>query len=67
MAMRYNRLAVLAGALFALFLMTAISTGFGIIVTKLIPPLYTKIITSLLFFFFGGKLLYEAYHDDGAE
>jgi putative Ca2+/H+ antiporter (TMEM165/GDT1 family) len=67
MAMRYNRLAVLSGALFALFLMTAISTGFGLIVTSLLPPFYTRVIASALFFFFGGKLLYDAYNDDGVE
>jgi putative Ca2+/H+ antiporter (TMEM165/GDT1 family) len=67
MAMRYNRIAVLLGAGFALFLMTAISTGFGTIVTTFIPPFYTGLIITTLFFFFGCKLLYEAYEDDGAE
>lgn len=67
MAMRYNRIAVLAGALLALFLMTAISTGFGTLVTSLVPPFYTHVITTLLFFFFGVKLLYDAYNDEGGE
>jgi len=67
MAMRYNRIAVLAGALLALFLMTAISTGFGTLVTSLVPAFYTHIITTALFFFFGIKLLYDAYNDEGAE
>jgi len=67
MAMRYNRIAVLAGALFALFLMTAISTGFGTLVTSLVPPFYTHMITTALFFFFGVKLLYDAYNDEGGE
>jgi len=66
MAMRYNRLAVLAGALLALFLMTAISTAFGYVVPKIIPPGVTHILITVLFFFFGGKLLYDAYTDDGA-
>jgi len=67
MAMRYNRIAVLAGALFALFLMTAISTGFGTLVTSLVPAFYTHMITTALFFFFGVKLLYDAYNDEGGE
>jgi putative Ca2+/H+ antiporter (TMEM165/GDT1 family) len=67
MAMRYNRIAVLCGALFALFLMTAISTAFGQIVTALIDPFYVHIVTTLLFFFFGVKLLWDAYHDEGGE
>jgi putative Ca2+/H+ antiporter (TMEM165/GDT1 family) len=67
MAMRYNRIAVLAGALLALFLMTAISTGFGQIVTALVPAFYTHVITTLLFLFFGFKLLWDAYHHEGGE
>jgi len=67
MAMRYNRIAVLCGALLALFIMTGISTLFGTIVTTLIPAIYTHIITTALFFFFGVKLLYDAYHDEGGE
>jgi putative Ca2+/H+ antiporter (TMEM165/GDT1 family) len=67
MAMRYNRLAVLAGALLALFLMTGISTAFGYVVPKIIPPSVTHILITILFFFFGGKLLYDAYTDDGSD
>jgi len=67
MAMRYNRLAVLAGALLALFLMTAISTAFGYVVPKLLPASVTHILITVLFFFFGGKLLYDAYTDDGSD
>jgi len=67
MAMRYNRMAVLSGALFALFLMTGISTAFGLVVTNLIPPFYSFAITTALFFFFGFKLLWDAYHSEGGE
>jgi len=66
MAMRYNRLAVLAGALLALFLMTGLSTAFGQVAT-LLPASVTHILVTILFFFFGGKLLYDAYSDDGEE
>ena len=58
-------MAVLSGALLALFLMTAISTAFGTLVTTLIPAFYTHLITTVLFFFFGFKLLYDAYNDKG--
>lgn len=67
MAMRYNRMAVLSGALLALFLMTALSTAFGQIVPALLPASVTHIVITVLFFFFGGKLLYDAYNDDGEE
>jgi len=67
MAMRYNRIAVLAGALCALFIMTAISVIFGSVVDKILPPQVSHILITVLFFFFGGKLLYDAYHDDGEE
>jgi len=66
MAMRYNRIAVLSGALVALFLMTGISTAFGVIVT-IVPREVTHILITALFFFFGGKLLYDAYTADGEE
>jgi putative Ca2+/H+ antiporter (TMEM165/GDT1 family) len=65
MAMRYNRIAVLAGALLALFLMTGLSTAFGYIVPTILPASVTHILITVLFFFFGGKLLYDAYSDDG--
>jgi len=65
MSMRYNRIAVLAGALSALFLMTGLSTAFGYVVPKLLPASVTHILITILFFFFGGKLLYDAYNDDG--
>jgi len=67
MAMRYNRIAVICGALLALFLMTAISTAFGSIVPTLLPAAVTHIIITVLFFFFGGKLLYDAYTSDHEE
>jgi len=67
MAMRYNRIAVLSGALLALLLMTGISTAFGKLVPTILPPSMTHILITVLFFFFGGKLLYDAYTDDGED
>jgi len=67
MSMRYNRLAVLAGALLALLLMTIISTAFGSIVPVLLPEHITYIVITILFFFFGVKLLYDAFTDKPGE
>lgn len=75
MSMRYNRIAVLLGALLALLAMTIISTAFGTILTRvilnllgtivpvLLPAHITHIIITVLFFFFGAKLLYDVYAD----
>lgn len=65
MSMRYNRIAVLAGALLALLVMTFISTAFGSIVPLILPPHIAHIIITVLFFFFGVKLLYDALSDKG--
>jgi len=67
MSMRYNRMAVFGGAIAALVIMTGISTAFGWIVPILIPPRITQIIVTVLFFFFGAKLLYDVYTDDGKD
>jgi len=67
MAMRYNRVAVLCGALAALFIMTFISVVFGYIVPTILPPAATHIVITILFFSFGFKLLWEAYHEEGGE
>jgi len=47
--------------------MTAISTAFGSIVPTLLPASVTHILITVLFFFFGGKLLYDAYTSDHEE
>jgi len=71
--MRYSRIAVLLGALLALLAMTIISTAFGWIVPVLLPPHVTHIAITVLFFFFGVKLLYDSFtsqpgeHDEQAE
>jgi len=61
MSMRYSRIAVLLGALLALLLMTILSTAFGWIVPVLLPPHITHIAITVLFFFFGAKLLYDSF------
>ncbi|CAD8176218.1 unnamed protein product [Paramecium octaurelia] len=62
LSMKFNRMAVFAGAAGALVLMTAISCAFGIIVPSLLPRFYTAIVVTIIFYFFGAKLLYEWYH-----
>eukprot|EP00123_Amoebidium_parasiticum_P013661 comp22084_c0_seq1/m.32192 comp22084_c0_seq1/g.32192 ORF comp22084_c0_seq1/g.32192 comp22084_c0_seq1/m.32192 type:complete len:281 (-) comp22084_c0_seq1:628-1470(-) len=58
MAMRHSRFIVLAGALGALALMTVLSSVMGY-ATTIIPRIYTFYASTLLFVFFGLKLLRE--------
>ncbi|XP_061094827.1 transmembrane protein 165 [Conger conger] len=58
MAMRYNRLTVLAGAMLALGLMTCLSVLFGY-ATTIIPRIYTYYISTALFAIFGVRMLRE--------
>ncbi|CAD8167761.1 unnamed protein product [Paramecium octaurelia] len=62
LSMKFNRLAVFAGAIAALVLMTGISCAFGIIVPTLLPRFYTAIVVTIIFYFFGAKLLFDWYH-----
>lgn len=61
MAMKYRKLIVFFGAFAALAVMTVLSALFGKVLFSLIPKIYTDIIVTILFFYFGFKLLYEAY------
>lgn len=62
MAMKYRKFIVFLGAYGALFVMTLVSAIFGKVLFSLIPKIYTDIIVTILFFYFGFKLLYEAYN-----
>jgi putative Ca2+/H+ antiporter (TMEM165/GDT1 family) len=62
MAMKYKKLVVLLGAFGALALMTLLSALFGKVLFSLIPKIYTDIIVTILFFYFGLRMLYDAYH-----
>nr|XP_004665448.1 transmembrane protein 165 [Jaculus jaculus] len=69
MAMRYNRLTVLAGALLALALMTCLSVLFGY-ATTVIPRVYTYYVSTALFAIFGIRMLREGLKmspDEGQE
>ncbi|XP_076873234.1 putative divalent cation/proton antiporter TMEM165 [Brachyhypopomus gauderio] len=69
MAMRYNRLTVLAGAMMALGLMTCLSVLFGY-ATTIIPRIYTYYVSTALFAIFGLRMLREGLRmsaDEGQE
>ncbi|XP_060933578.1 transmembrane protein 165 [Limanda limanda] len=69
MAMRYNRLTVLTGAILALGVMTCLSVLFGY-ATTIIPRIYTYYISTALFAIFGVRMLREGLKmspDEGQE
>ncbi|PWA14368.1 hypothetical protein CCH79_00011190 [Gambusia affinis] len=69
MAMRYNRLTVLVGAMLALGLMTCLSVLFGY-ATTIIPRIYTYYVSTALFAIFGLRMLREGLKmspDEGQE
>ncbi|KAH6834403.1 hypothetical protein C2S53_012150 [Perilla frutescens var. hirtella] len=64
MAMRHPKAIVLSGALSALFVMTILSTGLGQIVPNLISRKHTNSAATVLYAFFGLRLLYIAWRSD---
>lgn len=64
MAMRHPKSIVLSGALSALFVMTVLSTGLGRIVPNLISRKHTNSAATVLYAFFGMRLLYIAWRSD---
>ncbi|XP_029002977.1 transmembrane protein 165 isoform X2 [Betta splendens] len=69
MAMRYNRLTVLTGAMLALGVMTCLSVLFGY-ATTIIPRIYTYYVSTALFAIFGIRMLREGLKmspDEGQE
>lgn len=63
MAMKYKKWVVFSGGYGALAIMTVLSTVFGAVITTLVSKTITDLIVAGLFFYFGIKLLYEAYHE----
>ncbi|KAM0946601.1 putative Gdt1 family protein [Dioscorea sansibarensis] len=61
MAMRHPKSIVLSGALTALVIMTVLSTGLGRIVPNLISRKHTNSAATVLYAFFGLRLLYIAW------
>eukprot|EP00249_Psilotum_nudum_P001311 c13736_g1_i2 orf=222-1103(+) len=64
LAMRHPRSIVLSGALSALIIMTVLSTGLGRIVPNLISRKHTNAAATILYTFFGLRLLYIAWKAD---
>lgn len=64
MAMRHPKSIVLFGALSALIVMTVLSTGLGRIVPNLISRKHTNNAATVLYLFFGLRLLYIAWRSD---
>jgi len=60
MAMRHNRMEIFMSAILALGLMTALSAFMGFALPALLPHTYTHWLSTLLFLFFGVRLLKDA-------
>ncbi|GAX12042.1 hypothetical protein FisN_8Lh143 [Fistulifera solaris] len=60
LSMKHSRSAVFGGAIGALVIMTILSTAMGLVLPQVLPRKYTHILGSILFLYFGCKLLYEA-------
>lgn len=61
MAMAGHRCQVLAGGILALALMTALSTGFGLVLPRLLPRAVTAHVSAGLFAAFGFKMVREGW------
>lgn len=61
MAMKHNRLEVFASAIAALALMTVLSAGMGQTLPAVLDPKITHYMATALFFFFGAKLIWDAW------
>ena len=64
MAMKQSRTEVFLSAMTALILMTILSAAMGLTLPHLLDPKLTAVAATVLFFFFGVKLLYDAYRMD---
>jgi len=61
MAMKNNRWEVFSAAIAALALMTVLSAGMGQTLPAVLDPKVTHYMATALFFFFGAKLVYDAW------
>mmetsp|Transcript_23856 Transcript_23856/g.49699 ORF Transcript_23856/g.49699 Transcript_23856/m.49699 type:complete len:310 (+) Transcript_23856:151-1080(+) len=60
LCLKFSRLPVFLGALSALIIMTGLSAVMGVVLPAIMSRKYTHFLASLLFFYFGLKLLYES-------
>jgi Ca2+/H+ antiporter, TMEM165/GDT1 family len=61
-AMKYPKWIVFVGSYGALAVMTILSTIFGKILPEILSKFVTDIIVTCLFFYFGLKMIYDAYN-----
>lgn len=62
MAMKHSRFVVFSAAFSSLVLMSVLSAFLGHVVPNLIPKAYTDVLTAILFFSFGIRMLWEGSH-----
>lgn len=67
MAMRYNKIIVFLGAYGALFVMTILSAVGGKAFAFWLSPKITNILVTIMFIYFGGKMIYESTQTDDEE
>lgn len=67
MAMRFPKLIVFSGAMFALAAMTVLSALMGVVVPNVLSVRFTQAASAVLFLVFGAKLLYTTMCSDGEE
>lgn len=67
MAMKHSRATVFAGAIAALSVMTVLSAALGWAAPNLISKRYTQFAAIALFFFFGGRSLWDSWNSTGGE
>lgn len=64
LSMKHSRVAVFAGAILALIVMTILSTAMGLVLPAFMPRQYTHWLGGALFLYFGIKLLYDSREMD---
>eukprot|EP00523_Entomoneis_sp_CCMP467_P002187 CAMPEP_0168741410 /NCGR_PEP_ID=MMETSP0724-20121128/12500_1 /TAXON_ID=265536 /ORGANISM="Amphiprora sp., Strain CCMP467" /LENGTH=325 /DNA_ID=CAMNT_0008788915 /DNA_START=33 /DNA_END=1010 /DNA_ORIENTATION=- len=67
LSMKHSRLAVFAGAILALTVMTILSTAMGLVLPAFMPRKYTHWLGGALFLYFGCKLLYDSREMEGGK
>ncbi|KAF8067018.1 hypothetical protein FPV67DRAFT_1417420 [Lyophyllum atratum] len=65
LAMRHPRIAVFAGALGSLIVMSILSAAMGHLLPTLIPKKWTQVAAAILFLVFGSKMMLEARQMEG--
>jgi Ca2+/H+ antiporter, TMEM165/GDT1 family len=67
LSMKHARVAVFAGAMAALTIMTVLSTAMGLVLPKFLERKYTHILSGILFLYFGVKLILDSRQMEGGK